>query len=157
MAKAIAKYLRMSPRKVRRVVNEIRGKKADEAQVILRFMPYAAAKPVIKTLNSAIANAKENEKQDEKELFVTEAFVDQSVTLKRWRPMSRGRAFPRLKRMSSITIVVNSKNNDVSVSEDGTDEESKPKKKVKKVQSEKSTKSEKKSTKKSSSKKSKEG
>ena len=107
MARAIAKYIRMSPRKMRRVVNVIRGKSAQEAKVILKFMPYSAARVVEKVLNSAVANAKENENQNPEDLRIARAYVDQSVTLKRWRAMSRGRGYPILKRTSHVTIEVN--------------------------------------------------
>ena len=107
MAKAIAKYIRMSPRKLRRVVNEIRGKDTNTAQTILKFMPYAAARVVEKTLKSAVSNAKETEKLNPDELRITKIFVDQSTTLKRWRPMSRGRGYPILKRTSHVTVEVN--------------------------------------------------
>ena len=106
MAIAQAKYIRMSPRKVRRVVNEIRGKDTKTAQTILKFMPYAAAKVVAKVLKSAVSNAKENESLDPTTLLVTQAFVDQGITLKRWRPMSKGRGYPILKRTSNVTIEV---------------------------------------------------
>lgn len=106
MAKAIAKYIRMSPRKLRRVVNVIRGKDVTSAKVLLKFMPYRACEIVTKVLNSAIANAKENEKLSLDELKITKAFVDQAQTLRRWRAMSRGRAYPILKRTSHVTIEV---------------------------------------------------
>ncbi len=106
MTKAIAKYIRMSPRKLRRVINEIRGKDAKSAQTILKFMPYAGARVVEKVLNSAVSNAKENEKLNPDELRITRAFVDQSNTLRRWRPMSRGRGYPILKRTSHVTVEV---------------------------------------------------
>ena len=83
MAKAIAKHIRMSPRKLRRVVNEIRGKDTNTAQTILKFMPYAGARVVEKVLKSAVANAKENEKLNPDELRIIKAFVDGSSTLKR--------------------------------------------------------------------------
>lgn len=107
MSKAIANYVRMSPRKLRRVVNEIRGKSASQAQIVLKFMPYAAARVVEKVLKSAVANAKENESLDPSTLKVTTAFVDQANTLRRWRPMSRGRGYSILKRVSHVTIEVN--------------------------------------------------
>lgn len=107
MTKASANYVRMSPRKLRRVVNEIRGKSANQAQVVLKFMPYAAARVVEKVLKSAVANAKENESLDPSTLKVTMAFVDQANTLRRWRPMSRGRGYSILKRVSHVTIEVN--------------------------------------------------
>ena len=106
MTKAIAKFIRMSPRKLRRVVNEIRGKDANTAQTILKFMPYAGARVVEKVLKSAVANAKENEKLNPDELRITKAYVDGSSTLRRWRPMSRGRGYPILKRTSHVTLEV---------------------------------------------------
>mgnify|MGYP003385058928 CR=1 FL=1 len=111
MTKASANYVRMSPRKLRRVVNEIRGKSANQAQVVLKFMPYAAARVVEKVLKSAVANAKENESLDPSTLRVTMAFVDQANTLRRWRPMSRGRGYSILKRVSHVTIEVNPADN----------------------------------------------
>lgn len=106
MAKAIAKHIRMSPRKLRRVINVIRGKETQNAKTVLKFMPYAAARVVEKVLKSAISNAKENDKQNPNALRITKAFVDQSSTLRRWRAMSRGRGFPILKRTSHVTIEV---------------------------------------------------
>ena len=106
MSKAIAKHIRMSPRKLRRVINEIRGKDAYTAQTVLKFMSYAAARVVEKVLKSAVSNAKENEKLNPDELRITKAFVDQSTTLKRWRPMSRGRGYPIFKRTSHVTLEV---------------------------------------------------
>lgn len=107
MARAQAKFIRMSPRKLRRVVNVIRGNDASGAQTILKFMPYSAARVVEKVLKSAVANARENEKLNPDELRITMAYVDQSVTLRRWRAMSRGRAYPILKKTSHVTIEVN--------------------------------------------------
>lgn len=106
MAKAIAKYIRMSPRKARRVVDMIRGKDTKSAALTLKFLPHAAARVIEKVLKSAVSNAKENENLNPDQLKVVKAFVDESVTLKRWRPMSRGRAYPRMKRSSHITIEV---------------------------------------------------
>ena len=106
MSKAIAKYIRMSPRKLRRVVNEIRGKDTNTAQTILKFMHYAGARVVEKVLKSVVANAKENEKLNPDELRITKAYVDGSSTLRRWRPMSRGRGYPILKRTSHVTLEV---------------------------------------------------
>lgn len=106
MTKAIAKFIRMSPRKLRRVVNVIRGKDAISARTVLKFMPYSAAKVVEKVLNSAVANAKENNSLNPDELRIAKAYVDQSTTMRRWRAMSRGRGFPILKRTSHVTIEV---------------------------------------------------
>lgn len=106
MAKATAKYIRMSSRKVRRVINEIRGKHVTQAKTILKFMPYAASHVVAKVLNSAISNAKENENLSFENLKIANAFVNDAPVFKRWRPMSRGRGYPILKRNSHITIEV---------------------------------------------------
>ena len=110
-SKAQAKWIRMSPRKVRRVVNEIRGKSAGEAAIILKFMPQAAAREVEKVLKSAMFNVINHEKMaiseaEAGDLKVVEAFADQGPTLKRIQPHARGRAFPILKRTSHITIVL---------------------------------------------------
>ncbi len=106
MAKAIAKNIRMSPRKLRRVIDVVRGKRTGDAQTVLKFMPYAASRVIEKVLKSAIANAKENENLNPADLKITKAYIDQSTTLKRWRAMSRGRGFPILKRTSHVTIEV---------------------------------------------------
>jgi large subunit ribosomal protein L22 len=110
-SKAQAKWVRMSPRKVRRVVNEIRGKRAAEAVTILRFMPFAAAREVEKVLKSAMYNLVHADKapiseEEASELTVVEAYADQGPTLKRIQPHARGRAFPILKRSSHITVVL---------------------------------------------------
>ena|SRR3989338_5714546 len=106
MARAIAKYVRMSPRKVRRIIDLIRGKDVVSAQNALRFMPHAAARVVEKVLKSAVSNSKQNENLDPNALRISKAYADGSVTLKRWRAMSRGRGFPVLKRTSHVTIEV---------------------------------------------------
>lgn len=106
MAIAKAKFIRMSPRKLRRVINEVRGKHATDAKVVLKFMPYAAARVIEKVLNSAVANAKNNDHLNPEDLKISQAYVDQSTTLRRWRAMSRGRGFPILKRTSHVTIEV---------------------------------------------------
>jgi large subunit ribosomal protein L22 len=110
-SKAQAKWIRMSPRKVRRVINEIRGKSAAEAVVILKFMPFAAAREVEKVLRSAMYNIINSDKANvsEKEagnLKVVEAFADQGPTLKRIQPHARGMAKPILKKSSHITLVL---------------------------------------------------
>lgn len=107
MVIARSKYLRISPRKLRRVVNVIRGMDVVTASDKLKFMPYSAASVINKILKSAVSNAKENEKLNPNELRITKAYVDQATTLKRWRAMSRGRGFPILKRTSHVTIEVN--------------------------------------------------
>jgi large subunit ribosomal protein L22 len=105
-AKAIAKYIRMSPQKVRLVVDLVRGKKVEEARQILLFTRKYAAGPVSKVLNSALANAKQNPNIDENILYVKEVLVDQGPSLKRWRARAQGRAASIKKRMSHITVVL---------------------------------------------------
>jgi large subunit ribosomal protein L22 len=105
-ARAIARYQRVSPRKARLVVDTIRGKSAAEASTILRFTTKGAAEIVGKVLDSAVANAEHNLKVKPDTLFVSAAFVDEGPTLKRIRPVSKGRAFRILKRTSHITVVV---------------------------------------------------
>jgi large subunit ribosomal protein L22 len=110
---AIAKLrnIRITPQKARRVVNLIRGKQATEALGILKFQPQAASEPIYKVVASAVANAKvKGESQgaviDEDDLVISQAFVDEGVTLKRFRPRAQGRAFKINKRTSHITVVV---------------------------------------------------
>jgi large subunit ribosomal protein L22 len=110
-AMAKARFVRVTPMKARRVVDLVRGKKADEAVAVLKFAPQAAAEPVLKVVQSAIANARvkadrASERLDERDLVVTTAFVDEGPTLKRFRPRAQGRAGRILKRTSHITIVV---------------------------------------------------
>ena len=105
-ARAVAKYIRMSPQKVRLVVDLVRGKKVEEAKQILQFARKFAAGPVGKVLNSALANAKQNPNIDENILFVKEIFVDQGPSLKRWRARAQGRAAAIKKRTSHITVVL---------------------------------------------------
>ncbi len=108
-ARAIAKYLRMSPQKIRLVVDLIRGKDVDEAERILSFTRKAAALPVGKLLLSAKANATQNPKIDEDILFVKTIFVDQGPSLKRWRARAQGKAAPIRKRTSHVTVVLDEK------------------------------------------------
>jgi large subunit ribosomal protein L22 len=105
-ARAIARYVRVSPRKARLVVDLIRGKSAAEASTILRFTPKGSAEAVGKVLASAVANAEHNLKVKPDTLFVAQAYVDEGPTLKRIRPVSKGRAFRIRKRTSHITVVV---------------------------------------------------
>jgi large subunit ribosomal protein L22 len=105
-AKAHANYVRIAPRKVRLVVDLIRGKSVGEAIAILRHTPKAASPIVEKLLNSAIANAEHNYQMNVDRLYISQAYVNQGPTLKRYRPRAQGRAFPILKRTSHITLVV---------------------------------------------------
>lgn len=108
---ARVRHIRVTPMKARRVVNLIRGKQAHEALAILKFAPQTASEPVYKLVASAIANARvkadaANAFLDEQDLFISEAFVDEGATLKRFRPRAQGRAFKILKRTSHITVVL---------------------------------------------------
>lgn len=105
-AKAIAKYIRIAPRKARVVIDLIRGKNVAEAFAILKFTPKAGADVVNKVLKSAVANAENNFDMNSDALYVAEAYVDQGPTLKRIHPRSRGQAFKILKRTSHVTVVV---------------------------------------------------
>jgi large subunit ribosomal protein L22 len=110
-ARAVARHVRVTPQKARRVVDLIRGKNAVEAVSVLRFAPQGAAEPVRKVLESAIANARVKadqtaERFDERELFVAWATVDEGATMKRFRPRAQGRAGRINKRTSHITVVV---------------------------------------------------
>jgi large subunit ribosomal protein L22 len=108
-ARAIAKYIRISPQKVRLVVDLIRGKNIEEARNFLRYSRKRAGEIVGKVLNSAIANAVQNPNIDEKILFVKDVLVDQGPSLKRWRARAQGRAASIKKRMSHITIILDEK------------------------------------------------
>ena len=108
-AQARARYVRMTPRKVRRVVDLIRGLPAEQAQAVLRFAPQAASEPVGKVLDSAIANAENNAQLPVESLVVREAYVDEGPTLKRFQPRAQGRAYRINKRTSHITVVVESR------------------------------------------------
>jgi len=105
-SKAVAKYIRLSPQKVRLVVDLIRGKKVEEARSILLYARKYAAGVVSKVLKSAVANAKQNPNIDESVLYVKEIFVDQGPSLKRWRARAQGRAASIKKRMSHITVIL---------------------------------------------------
>lgn len=104
--KAIAKYVRMSPHKVRRVLDQIRGRSYRESLIILEFMPYRACEPVLKLLRSAAANAEHNEGLDRSDLVVSTAYADQGPSLKRFRPRAQGRAYQIRKPTCHITIAV---------------------------------------------------
>ena len=106
---AVAKYIRISPSKVRIVLNLIRGKKYDEAVAIVKNTPNFATESIIKVLESAGANAENNLGLSKSELIVAEAYADGGPSLKRYTPGSHGRAKPILKRTSHITIVLDRK------------------------------------------------
>ena len=110
-ARAQARFVRVTPMKARRVVDLIRGKSIPEAVALMRFAPQSASDPVLKVLNSAVANARFAADQtgtafDEGELVVSSAYVDEGPTMKRFRPRAQGRASRINKRTSHITVLV---------------------------------------------------
>jgi large subunit ribosomal protein L22 len=103
---AVARFVRVTPMKARRVVDLVRGLDVDEALALLRFSPQAASRPVYKALESAIANAESGEDLERAGLVVSKVMVDEGPTMKRWRPRAQGRAARINKRTSHITVVV---------------------------------------------------
>jgi large subunit ribosomal protein L22 len=103
---AIARFVRVTPMKARRVVDLVRGLDVDEALSLLRFAPQAASEPVYKVLESAVSNAVSGEGLDRSSLIITKAMVDEGPTMKRFRPRAQGRASRIRKRTSHLTIVV---------------------------------------------------
>jgi large subunit ribosomal protein L22 len=108
-ARASARYLRVSPRKARRIVDLVRGTKASEALDVLRFDEHAVSEDIYKVVASAVANAEHNQRLDRDSLWISEAFVDEGPTLKRFRPRAQGRAYRIRKRTSHVTVVVESR------------------------------------------------
>ena len=113
-AQAIARFIRMSPRKVRLVANQIRGRSVNDAYAILQFSKKAAARPFGKTLRSAVANAQQKgeaqgESVDVDKLVISEVFVNEGPTLRRYKAAAQGRPSPRRHRMSHITVVVDTR------------------------------------------------
>lgn len=104
--KAIARYIRMSPHKVRRVLDQIRGCSYREALIMLEFMPYRACDPVLKVLRSAAANAEHNQGLDRANLVISKATADGGPSLRRFRPRAQGRAYQIRKPTCHITIAV---------------------------------------------------
>ena len=104
--RAVAKYIRISPTKVKIVVDLIRGKSVAEAKAILMATQRAASEPVLKVLNSAVANAENNLELSKDNLYVAEVYADQGPTLKRFRPRAKGSATRILKRTSHITLTL---------------------------------------------------
>ncbi len=114
VAKASLRSIRVTPQKARRVVNMIRGQRADEALRIAKFSPQVAvSEDLYSLLNSAVANAKQKNPaiRDASELWVTEALVDEGVTMKRYRPRAQGRGYQILKRSSQISVVLSDDKN----------------------------------------------
>ena len=110
-ARAVARHVRVTPQKARRVIDLIRGKQATDAVSVLKFAPQGAAEPILKVLESAIANARFKAdaaavRFDERDLIIASAFIDEGPTMKRFRPRAHGRAGRINKRTSHITVVV---------------------------------------------------
>ncbi len=105
-AKAVAKFVRISPRKARQVIDLIRGKDVDEAIAILKNTPRKASKLIEKVVNSAVANAENNHDMFVDDLYVAKAFIDEGPTMKRFRPRAMGQASPINRRTSHITIIM---------------------------------------------------
>jgi len=104
--RAVAKNIGVSPRKVRLLVDMVRGKKVDEALTLLKFTPSPTARLVAKVIKSAAANAENGFQMSPDELRIVRIFADEGRTMKRFQPRARGRASPILKRSSHITVVV---------------------------------------------------
>jgi len=108
-AMAVAKHIRISPRKARQIIDLIRGKNVAEAFAILKFTPHKATESINKVLKSAVANAEHNYEMNTDKLFVKEAYIDAGPTMKRIMPRARGSADVIRKRSSHITVVVSEK------------------------------------------------
>ncbi len=106
VAKAQARFIRISPRKARLVMDLVRGKNVDNAISVLRFTPNKGAKIIEKVLNSAVANAQNNHDMNKGELFIAQGYVDEGPVLKRFRARAQGRASRIRKRTSHITLIL---------------------------------------------------
>ncbi len=107
--RAVAKFVRISPRKIRLVMDQVRGKQVGEALNMLSFAPQRGAQILKKLVNSAIANAEQNTDVDVDSLYIMRVYADEGPTLKRWRPRAQGRATSIRKRTSHLTVVLNEK------------------------------------------------
>ena len=108
-AKAVAKFIRISPRKVRIVADNIKGQSVEKAIHLLTFTPKKAGRLLLKVVKSAVANAEQKPNVDVDQLIVSTVFVDGGPTLKRWRARAQGRAYRINKRTSHITVVLDEK------------------------------------------------
>lgn len=108
--RALAKHIRMSAHKARRVVNQIRGHSYEQALMILEFMPYRACYPILQLISSAAANASHNLNITRANLIISEAKVDEGAVLKRFQPRAQGRGYPIHRPTCHITIIVKNKN-----------------------------------------------
>lgn len=114
--KAKLSNLRTAPRKVRLAADLVRGKDVTKAQAILTFTVSKPGQSILKLINSAVASAKNDFKLNEANLFISKITVDEGPKLKRWHPMSRGRAYPIMKRTSHIALVLSERNPTVNSS-----------------------------------------
>ena len=106
--KAVAKYIRMSPQKVRRVLNQLRGRSYQEALMILEFLSYSAVSPIWQVVHSAAANAEHNYGLDKKNLVIEQSYANEGPRLKRIRPRAQGRAYAISKPTCHITVILKS-------------------------------------------------
>ena len=104
--KAVARYVRIPPQKVRLIMDEVRGQKVEAALRVLTFSPQKGARLLRKLINSAVANAEANKEVDVDTLFIKKIFADQGPTMKRFRPRAMGRATRVIKRMSHLTVIL---------------------------------------------------
>lgn len=109
-AKAVSKYIRISSNKVRRVLDQIRGRSYLEALMLLQFMPYRACGPIWQVLNSAATNAENNNGLNKEDLVVKTVFADQGPVLRRFRPRAQGRGYQIRKPTCHITIILETTN-----------------------------------------------
>ena len=107
--RAVAKFVRISPRKIRLVMDQVRGRQVGEALNMLSFAPQRGARILKKLVNSAIANAEQNTNVDVDSLYIMRVYADEGPTLKRWRPRAQGRSTSIRKRTSHLTVVLNEK------------------------------------------------
>jgi large subunit ribosomal protein L22 len=105
-SRAVAKYIRISPQKVRLIMDQVRGKKVEEAMNLLSFTPQKGAFVLKKLINSAVANAEQNLNMDVDNLYIKRAFADEGPTLRRFRPRAMGRATRIRKRTSHLTVIL---------------------------------------------------
>jgi len=106
---AAARFVRISPRKIRLIMDQVRGKKVDEALNMLSFAPQKGARILKKLINSAVANAEQNSDEDVDSLFIKRLYADEGPTLKRFRPRAMGRATKIRKRSSHLTVMLDTK------------------------------------------------
>lgn len=107
--RAKARFVRISPQKIRLVMGQVRGKRVEEALNLLSFAPQKGAKILKKLLDSAVANAQQNADVDVDALYIARIYADEGPTLKRWRPRAQGRATRIRKRTSHLTVVLDEK------------------------------------------------